>query len=103
MKLKEVSGSSCDPSGVPEFQKTVHLTLGGENNFTLKPYSCTGKFRANGPEGLPHILGPCLCLSQSRFNLNSFYRFEWSVSKLNLPCLGVERGENENNSLSGTA
>lgn len=80
LKLKEVPGSSCDPLEMPEFQKTIHLTLGGENNFSLKLYHCADKLRATGLEGLPQILGPGLCLCHSRFNLNRFYRFEWSVS-----------------------
>lgn len=80
MKLKEVPGSSCDPLEMLEFQKTVHLTLVGENNFALKLYPCADKLRVTGPEGLPQISGPWLCLCQSRFNLNRFYKFEWSVS-----------------------
>lgn len=58
MKLKEVPGSSCDPLETLEFQKNVHLTLGGENNFALKLYPCADKLRVTGPEGLPQVSGP---------------------------------------------
>lgn len=102
-EVEEVPGSSCDPLEMPEFQKTVHLTLGGENDFALKLYPCADKLRATGPEGLLQISGPCLCLCQSRFNLNRFCRFEWSVSAVKCVLSGFELRENENNSLSETA
>lgn len=59
MKLKEVPGSSCDPLEMAEFQKTVHLTLGGENNFAVKLYPGADKLEGTGPEGFPQVSGPC--------------------------------------------
>lgn len=97
MKLKEVPGSSCDPLEMLEFQKTVHLTLGRENNFALKLYPCADKLRVTVSEGLPQLSGLWLCLCQSRFNLNRFYRLSGMFLQLNVPLLGFELKENENN------